>query len=80
MIFGNETLADTFPRGLTFLAPGVRAEIGARIEESRRARTDFLGTVAGTVVAIDAAPVPPVGGPVPVAVRIGAPLIGTFPI
>ncbi|WP_152365535.1 hypothetical protein [Microlunatus speluncae] len=80
MIFGNETLADTFPRGLTFLTPAVRPEVAARIEQSRKARTDFLGVVAGTLLAIDAAPVPPVGGTVPVEVRVGAPLTGTFPI
>ena len=79
-INGGETLADTFPRGLTFLAPDVRSEIAARIEDARVARTDFLGVVAGTVLAVDAAPVPPVGGSVPVTVRIGSPMIGTFPI
>ena len=80
VIFGNETLADTFPRGLTFLAPAVRKEVGARIEKARRDRHDFLGIVAGTLVAVDAAPIPPVGGPVPVTVRVGAPLTGTFPL
>jgi len=80
MINGDETLADSFPRGLTFLAPDVRSEIAARIEDARLARTDFLGTVAGTVLAVDAAPVPPAGGTVPVMVRIGSPLTGTFPI
>ncbi len=79
-INGGETLADTFPRGLTFLAPDVRSEVAARIEDARLARTDVLGVVAGTVLTVDAAPVPPVGGSVPIAVRIGSPLIGTFPI
>lgn len=80
MIKGDETLADTFPRGLTFLAPGVREEIAAQIERSRVGRSDFLGVVAGTLLAVDAAPVPPVGGTVPVRVRVGAPLAGTFPL
>ena len=40
-INGGETLADTFPRGLTFLAPDVRSEIAVRIEDARLARTDF---------------------------------------
>ncbi|GAA1234526.1 hypothetical protein [Pseudonocardia alaniniphila] len=79
-INGDETLADTFPRGLTFLAPDVRSEIAAKIEDARLARADFLGVVAGTVLAVDAAPVPPVGGSVPLAVRIGSPMIGTLPI
>jgi hypothetical protein len=79
-IFGGETLADTFPRGLTFLAPEVRPAIATRIEKSRKDRSDFLGTVAGTLIAIDAAPVPPAGGTVPITVRIGAPLTGTFPV
>ncbi len=80
VIFGNETLAGTFRHGLTFLAPEVRTEIAAQIEKSRRARTDFLGIVAGTLLAVDAAPVPPADGTVPITVRVGAPLTGTFPI
>lgn len=79
-VAGDETLAEVFPRGLTFLAPAVRAAVGAKIEEARKARQDYLGIVAGTVLVVDAAPIPPVGGTVPITVRVGAPLAGTFPI
>ncbi|MFC7625455.1 hypothetical protein [Microlunatus sp. GCM10028923] len=79
-IAGDETLAELFPRGLTFLSPAVRSAVGARIEKARKARQDYLGIVAGTVLAVDAAPIPPVGGTVPIRVRVGSPLAGTYPI
>ncbi|GAB3748585.1 hypothetical protein [Microlunatus parietis] len=80
VVAGDETLAEVFPRGLTFLSPAVRSAVGAKIEEARKARQDYLGIVEGTVLAVDAAPIPPVGGPVPITVRIGAPLAGAYPI
>lgn len=79
-IAGDETLSEVFPRGLTFLTPAVRTEVAAQIERSHQASEDFLGIVAGTLVIVDAAPVPRVGGPVPIEVRVGAPLTGTHPI
>lgn len=80
VINGGESVAEVFPRGLTFLTPDVRNSIAAQIEKSRFARQDFLGIVAGTVLAINAAPIPQAGGTVPIAVRVGTPLTGTFPI
>lgn len=79
-VAGDETLAEVFPRGLTFLSPAVRSAVGAKIEEARKARRDFLGIVAGTVLVVDAAPIPPAGGTVPISVRVGAPLAGGYPI
>lgn len=73
------TLADRgFPQGLTFLTDAVRSAIEARLDQARHDGASFLGMIEGTVVRIDASPLP--GGPddsraVPVTLTVGAPLV-----
>lgn len=65
-----------FPQGLTFLTPGPRAAVEARILEVQESGELFVGIVAGVVVIIDPPHQRPAGiAAYPVEVSVGVPLV-----